>query len=293
MPAIEEILKEARRAGASDLHLTAGIPPRMRVNGSLVDMDYPVLTSADTLDVLVNIMTEPLLERFEEQEEYDAALSLPGCGRCRVSAFKQKGTVALAFRLAGDRAPTPEELEMPKEAVELYRKSEGLILVAGAAGSGKTASLAALVEKINENRSVHIVTLENPVEYLHPHRCAIVNQREIGIDVKGYADGIRAAIRADADVIVVSELQDAQTVNQVVAAAETGHLVLAAMLANSAGDAVERLVELFPAEKQKRMRERLETALEAVVFKRLLSDGKEGERRPVYEITGGDSFAAR
>ena len=229
MPTIEEILRAAKEAGASDVHLTVGIPPKMRVNGNLITMDYPKMLPADTLEVLVNIMTEVQRERFEERGEYDMSFSIPNCGRYRVNAYKQRGSVALAFRLVGTVVPSPEELGVPESVVDLYQRKRGLVLVTGPTGSGKSTTLAAIIDKINNNRDAHVITLEDPIEYLHQHKMSMVNQREIGIDSNNYANALRAALREDPDVILVGEMRDFETISVAITAAETGHLVLSTL----------------------------------------------------------------
>ena len=229
MPTIEEILRAAKEAGASDVHLTVGIPPKMRVNGNLITMDYPKMLPADTLEVLVNIMTEVQRERFEERGEYDMSFSIPNCGRYRVNAYKQRGSVALAFRLVGTKVPSPEELGVPESVIDLYQRKRGLVLVTGPTGSGKSTTLAAIIDKINNNRDAHVITLEDPIEYLHQHKMSMVNQREIGIDSNNYANALRAALREDPDVILVGEMRDFETISVAITAAETGHLVLSTL----------------------------------------------------------------
>ena len=196
------------------MHLTVGIPPKMRVNGNLSStMDYPKMLPADTLEVLVNIMTEVQRERFEERGEYDMSFSIPNCGRYRVNAYKQRGSVALAFRLVGTVVPSPEELGVPESVVDLYQRKRGLVLVTGPTGSGKSTTLAAIIDKINNNRDAHVITLEDPIEYLHQHKMSMVNQREIGIDSNNYANALRAALREDPDVILVGEMRDFETIS--------------------------------------------------------------------------------
>ena len=258
MPTIEEILRAAKEAGASDVHLTVGIPPKMRVNGNLITMDYPRMLPADTLEVLVNIMTEVQRERFEERGEYDMSFSIPNCGRYRVNAYKQRGSVALAFRLVGTVVPSPEELGVPESVVELYQRKRGLVLVTGPTGSGKSTTLAAIIDKINNNRDAHVITLEDPIEYLHQHKMSMVNQREIGIDSNNYANALRAALREDPDVILVGEMRDFET--------------------------VDRVIDVFPPHQQQQIRVQLSNTLEAVISQQLIptADGK--HRVAAFEV---------
>ncbi len=284
MPVIEEILREAREAGASDVHLTAGIPPRMRVNGKLVTMNCSRLQQADTLDILLGIMPTAQQERFEGKGEYNFSFSVPDCGRFRVSAFKQKGSVAMVIRLLDAGISEPEKLGIPEPVMELYRKKRGLILVTGAAGSGKSTTLAAIIDKINTNRGLHIITLEDPIEYLHSHKMSIVNQREIGIDCDTYEDAINAAVREDPDVILLGEMRDPDTIVRAIDAAETGCLVLSSLNTMGTAAAIDQIVNVFPPYYQQQFRIRLAKVLEAVVFQQLIP-GTEGQgKAAAFEV---------
>ncbi len=289
MSTIEEILTAAKKAGASDVHLTVGIPPKMRVNGNLITMDYPKLLPADTLDMLISIMTEAQIERFEERGEYDMSFSSSGCGRFRLNAYKQRGSVAMAFRLVDTKVPEPEELGMPDSVIELYRRKKGLILVGGPAGSGKSTTLAAIIDKINTNRDAHIITLEDPIEYLHQHKMSMVNQREIGIDTENYASALRAALREDPDVILVGEMRDFETISVAITAAETGHLVLSALHTVGAVNTVKRMIDVFPPHKQQQIRVQLADVLETVISQQLIptADGK--SRVTAFEVLHANS----
>lgn len=248
----------------------------MRVNGNLITMDYPRMLPADTLEVLVNIMTEVQRERFEERGEYDMSFSIPNCGRYRVNAYKQRGSVALAFRLVGTVVPSPEELGVPESVVELYQRKRGLVLVTGPTGSGKSTTLAAIIDKINNNRDAHVITLEDPIEYLHQHKMSMVNQREIGIDSNNYANALRAALREDPDVILVGEMRDFETISVAITAAETGHLVLSTLHTIGAASTVDRVIDVFPPHQQQQIRVQLSNTLEAVISQQLIptADGK-------------------
>ncbi len=276
MPTLEEYLKVAKEAGASDVHLTVGVPPKMRVNGKLVTMDYPKMYPEDTLDVLVNIMSEAQRERFEAKGEYDLSISLPNFGRYRVNAYKQRGSVALAFRLVGTQVPEPEVLGVPNSVIDLYQRKRGLVLVTGPTGSGKSTTLAAIIDKINNNRDAHVITLEDPIEYLHQHKMSMVNQREIGLDSANYANALRAALREDPDVILVGEMRDFETISVAVTAAETGHLVLSTLHTIGAASTVDRVIDVFPPHQQQQIRVQLANVLEAVISQQLIptADGK-------------------
>jgi len=280
---LEEILAEAAKAGASDVNITVDAPPRMRVNGNLTSLSYPKCGPEDTLEMLISILPETERARFEEQGECECAFTVRGVGRVRACAYRQRGRIALAFRLTGG-LPSAEELGIPKDVMELYAREAGLIVVTGESGSGRSSTLAALVDRINMMRNVHIITLERPVEYIHEHKQSIVEQREIGRDSMGYPAALAAALRENADVIVVSELSDPETVDGAVTAAETGHLVLASANVPGTTEAIERLVELFPAQRQQRIRSRLADVLEAVIYQQLLPYEGKKKRMAAFEV---------
>lgn len=288
MSVIEEILREAREAGASDVHLTAGTPPRMRVNGSLVTMDHSRMLQTDTLDILLGIMSEAQRERFEGKGEYDFSFSIPDCGRFRVNAYRQRGSVAMAFRLVGNSVPSREELGLPESVLDLYRKKKGLILVTGPAGSGKSTTLAAIIDRINDNRDVHIITLEDPVEYVYQHNRAMVNQREIGIDCESYEDAMKAALREDPDVILLGEMRDPDTIAKAVDAAETGCLVLASLNTMGTASAIDHIVNVFPPYYQQQLRLQLAKVLEAVIFQQLIPTADGRGRAAAFEVIHTD-----
>ena len=276
MATIEEILTAAKEAGASDVHLTVGIPPKMRVNGNLVTMDFPKMLPADTLDVVLSIMTESQRERYEERGEYDMSYAVPNVARYRVNAFKQRGSAALAFRVVATEIPSPEKLGVPESVIDLYQRKRGLILVTGPTGSGKSTTLAAIIDKVNSNRDAHIITLEDPIEYLHQHKMSMVNQREIGLDSENYANALRAALREDPDVILVGEMRDFETISVAITAAETGHLVLSTLHTIGAASTIDRVIDVFPPHQQQQIRVQLSNVLEAVISQQLIptSDGR-------------------
>lgn len=284
MPNIEEILKIAKDAGASDVHITVGIPPKMRVNGNLITMNMPKLQSSDTLEIVLSIMTEAQRERFEERGEFDMSYSLANVGRYRVNAYKQRGSAAIAFRLVGTNVPSPEVLGVPEAVIDLYQRKRGLILVTGPTGSGKSTTLAAIIDKVNNNRDAHIITLEDPIEYLHQHKMGMVNQREIGMDTESYASALRAALREDPDVILVGEMRDFETISVAITAAETGHLVLSTLHTIGAASTVDRIIDVFPPHQQQQIRVQLANVLEAVISQQLIptADGK--GRKAAFEV---------
>ncbi len=284
MSLIEEILRSARAAGASDVHLTVGIPPKMRVNGNLITMNFPKLFPKDTLDVVIGIMTEGQRERFEEQGEYDMSFSIPDCGRFRLNAYKQRGTAALAFRVVDDRIPSLEELGVPDSVAGICHKKHGLVLVTGSAGSGKSTTLAAIIDRINSSNEMHIITMEDPIEYLHQHKLSMVNQREIGLDTDNYANALRAALREDPDVILVGELRDTETIRVAITAAEAGHLVLSTLQTVGVASSVDRIMDMFPTHQQIQIRMQFANVVETIVSQQLLPTVDKGERVAAFEV---------
>ncbi len=284
MARIDEILGRGVEIGASDVHLTVGLPPKMRVNGNLFTSDFPVLTPSDTLEILVNIMNEHQRAMFEERGEFDMSYSSPGLGRYRVNAFKQRGSIAMAFRVVGTDVPSPDVLGVPESVVDLYQRKRGLILVTGPTGSGKSTTLAAIIDKINSCRDAHIITLEDPIEYLHPHKLSMVNQREIGIDTGSYSNALRAALREDPDVILVGEMRDFETISIAITAAETGHLVLSTLHTNSAASTVDRVIDVFPPHQQQQIRVQFANVLEAIIAQQLIPTADGTGRAAAFEV---------
>ncbi len=281
---IETILKYANEAGASDVHITVGIPPKMRVNGKLIDMDFPVLKQGDVVAISMHVMNQVQQDAFEERGEYDMAFTLPGYGRYRVNVFKQRGSIALAFRIVSTEIPDHASLGIPESVVNLYQRKRGLILVTGPTGSGKSTTLASLIDKINENRDAHIITLEDPIEYLHRHKLSIVNQREIGSDSLSYSNALRAALREDPDVILVGEMRDLDTISIAIRAAETGHLVLSTLHTIGAASTVDRIIDVFPPHQQQQIRVQLASVLEAIISQQLLPTADGTRRVAAFEV---------
>lgn len=273
---VEEILSKAKEAGASDVHITVGIPPKMRVNGKLITMEGAKLLPADTMEIAIHVMNEKQKQHFEEYGEVDMSFAIAGEGRYRVNIYKQRGSIAMAFRLVGTNIPTPQELGVPESVVELYNKKRGLVLVTGPTGSGKSTTLAALIDTINNHREAHVITLEDPIEYLHQHKKSIVNQREIGLDSNNYARALRAALREDPDVILVGEMRDFETISTAITAAETGHLVFSTLHTIGAASTVDRIIDVFPPHQQQQIRVQFANVLEAVISQQLIPtvDGK-------------------
>ncbi len=276
MISITEVLTTAKNAGASDVHITVGVPPKMRVNGALLNMEYDRMLPPDTKAVADEIMTDIQKARFEEKGEYDMSFSIPDLGRYRVNAYHQRGSVALAFRLVGTQVPSPEQLGIPSSIVDLSQRKRGLVLVTGPTGSGKSTTLASIIDNINKTRDAHVITLEDPIEYLHQHRMSMVNQREIGIDTDSYANALRAALREDPDVILVGEMRDFETISVAITAAETGHLVLSTLHTIGAASTVDRVIDVFPPDQQQQIRVQVSNVIEAVISQQLIptKDGK-------------------
>lgn len=270
MPTIHEIMQTANDAGASDVHITVGIPPKMRVNGNLITMEYPRLAPQDTQEIAYSVLNDLQRERFEERGEYDMSFSIPELGRYRVNVYKQRGSAAMALRLVGTVVPSPERLGVPESVINLYERKRGLILVTGPTGSGKSTTLAAIIDKINNNRDAHVITLEDPIEYLHQHKMAMVNQREIGLDSQSYANALRAALREDPDVILVGEMRDYETISVAITAAETGHLVMSTLHTIGAASTVDRVIDVFPPHQQQQIRVQFANVLEAVISQQLI-----------------------
>ncbi len=281
---VEEILLKAKQAGASDVHITVGVPPKMRVNGDLITMDYERMLPPDTHRVVEDIMNDVQLQRFEERGEYDMSFSIPNIGRYRVNAYKQRGSAAIALRLVGTEIPAPEALGVPPSVIDLSQRKRGLVLVTGPTGSGKSTTLAAIIDKINNTRDAHIITLEDPIEYLHSHKLSMVNQREIGLDTQSYANALRAALREDPDVILVGEMRDFETISIAITAAETGHLVFSTLHTIGAASTVDRVIDVFPPHQQQQIRVQLSNVLEAVVSQQLIPTADGRGRVAAFEV---------
>ena len=267
---IDDLLMEMVQRGSSDVHICVGVPPIIRVDGQLMALNYEKFNAMQTQRMMYDILSDEQIQRFEETWELDLSYSLEKVSRFRVNIFKDKGSVAGAFRLIPMKIPTIRELGLPLVLETITRRPRGLVLVTGPTGSGKSTSLAAMVNQINTERSVHVITIEDPIEYLHQHRFSIINQREVGQDTKEFANALRAALREDPDVILVGEMRDLETMSNAIRAAETGHLVFATLHTNSAASTVDRVVDSFPASQQEQIRLMLSNSLEAVLCQQLL-----------------------
>ncbi|WP_027719303.1 type IV pilus twitching motility protein PilT [Desulfovirgula thermocuniculi] len=278
----EDLLRLAFELHASDVHLTVGKPPVFRIHGKLVAADeldtagLPgrewlfALTAQHTEDLARQLMDEERFQKLMQVGEVDLPYAVEGLGRFRVNAFKQRGTVALSIRLIPGRIPSFEELGLPEVVAQLARRPRGLVLVTGPTGSGKSTTLAAMIDLINSEKRLHIITLEDPIEYLHVHKKSIVNQREIGRDSLSFAAALRAALREDPDVILVGEMRDLETIATAVTAAETGHLVLATLHTPGAPQTIDRIIDVFPPHQQQQIRLQLSNVLEGIIAQQLL-----------------------
>lgn len=284
MPTLEEILTVAYNAGASDIHITVGLPPVMRLNGHLMKLDYPVLTANDTLELCVNMLKPKQREKFEERGEYDMSVAFPGIGRYRVNVFKQRGCIGIALRTVTTEIPQAEQLGIPQSVIDLYTRKRGLILVTGPTGSGKSTTLASIIDKINKTRDAHIITLEEPIEYSHEHHMAMVNQREVGQDTESFANALRAALREDPDVILVGEMRDYETISTAITAAETGHLVLSTLHTIDAASTVDRIIDAFPPHQQQQIRVQLSAVLVCIISQSLIPNLTEDGRVAAFEV---------
>lgn len=276
MATMIELLEIAKDMGASDLHITVGIPPKCRVNGELMDLGELKYLPNDTSEIIMPMVPEQFRSVLETKGEVDFSYSIPSLGRYRVNVFKQRGSYAAAIRLVGTTVPKPQQLGVPESVIELTRRKRGLVLVTGPTGSGKSTTLASLIDVINSNYNTHVITLEDPIEYLHHHKQSIVNQREIGLDTQSYGNALRAALREDPDVILVGEMRDLDTISIAITAAETGHLVFSTLHTIGAASTVDRIIDVFPPHQQQQIRIQLASVLVSVISQQLipLSDNK-------------------
>ncbi len=268
------VLTRMAEERASDVHLSAGFPPAMRVRGRIVPLEeYGVLLPQHTRDTVYSILNDDQRKRFESNKQLDLAYAVPGVSRFRVNCFFQRGSISAAFRRIPHEIPQLEELGLPPVLEEFTRKPRGFVLVTGPTGSGKSTSLAAMLDIINREREEHILTIEDPIEFLHSHQRCIVNQREIGADADDFALALKSALREDPDVILVGEMRDLETMSTALTAAETGHLVFATLHTQSTAQTVDRIIDVFPSEQQRQVRMQLSIALQGIVTQQLLPTG--------------------
>jgi len=266
-----EVLTRMAADGASDVHLSPGFCPAIRVRGRIVPLEeYAPLTPQETRDTVYSLLNDDQRKRFESHKQLDLAYAVPGVARFRVNCFFQRGSISAAFRRIPHQIPKLGELGLPRILEDLTRKPRGLVLVTGPTGSGKSTSLAAMLDIINEERDEHMLTIEDPIEFLHTHKRCVVNQREIGADAVDFASALKSALREDPDVILVGEMRDLETMSTALTAAETGHLVFATLHTQSTAQTVDRIIDIFPAEQQAQVRMQLSIGLQGVVTQQLL-----------------------
>src|SRR6478609_6019864 len=279
------VLTKMVQVRASDVHLTPGFPPAVRVRGRIVPMDdYPPLSPQETREIVYSILNDSQRKRFENDQQLDFAYAIPGVARFRVNCFFQRGAVSAAFRLIPHEVPALDSLGVPQVLRELIQKPRGFVLVTGPTGSGKSTTLAAMIDVINSERRDHILTIEDPIEFLHQHKKSIVNQREVGSDAVDFALGLRAALREDPDVILVGEMRDLETISTALTAAETGHLVFATLHTQSTAQTVDRIIDVFPPHQQQQVRMQLSIALQGIVTQQLLPTADGSARIVACEV---------
>jgi twitching motility protein PilT len=268
---LRSLLEEMIERGASDLHITAGERPKLRVDGDIVDASVTeVMSPKDTLSLAYSVLTENQKKRFELEDELDFSFGIQNLARFRGNVFKQRGCVAMVLRMIPFNILTFEDLGLPAVVAQLADKPRGLILVTGPTGSGKSTTLAAVLDRINKGRKGHIITVEDPIEFIHAHQNCIVNQREVGTDTRSFAAALKYALREDPDVILVGEMRDLETIAAALTIAETGHLVLATLHTNSAAESINRIIDVFPSNQQSQVRAQLAFVLEGVMTQTLL-----------------------
>jgi twitching motility protein PilT len=270
MASIYDLLKTMIERGASDLHITTASPPRLRVDGKLVPLDLPALSPAETKALCYSILTDSQKHKFEEHNELDLSFGVKGLSRFRGNIFMQRGAVAGAFRTIPFEIKTFQDLGLPEVVNELVKRPRGLILVTGATGSGKSTTLAAMVDRINSERYDHIITVEDPIEYLHGHKKCLINQREVNADTSSFKAALRYVLRQDPDVVLIGEMRDLETIEAALTVAETGHLTLATLHTNSAVQTINRVIDVFPPHQQEQIRVQLSFVLEGILAQQLI-----------------------
>ena len=276
MATLPELLKTLVEQSGSDLHLTTSTPPQIRVHGKLQTLDLPSLGPAETKGLAYSVLTDAQKKRFEESLELDFSFGIRGLARFRCNVFNQRGAVAAVYRVIPETIKSFAELGLPPVLATLADRPRGLVLVTGPTGSGKSTTLAAMIDKINTERREHILTIEDPIEYIHQHKGCLVNQREVHSDTHGFAVALRAALREDPDIVLIGELRDLETIESALRVAETGHLTFATLHTNSAAQTINRIIDIFPSSQQSQIRTQLSLVLEGIVCQSLLprADGK-------------------
>jgi len=281
---IDELLHVVVDRNCSDLHICTDSEPIIREDGALKKLNYEKFTPQQTQRMLYEILSDDQVTRFEQTLELDFSYQLPKRARFRVNLYRDRGAVAAAFRLISNRIPTTRELNLPPILDQLTERPRGLVLVTGPTGSGKSTSLAAMINHINTTRAVHIITIEDPIEYLHTHKLSIINQRELGSDTKSFSNALRACLREDPDVLLVGEMRDTETIALAITAAETGHLVFATLHTNNAAESIDRMIDVFPPGQQEQIRVQLSNNVVAIIAQQLLPRSSGPGRVPANEI---------
>ena len=281
---IQELLALTRDKNASDLHLTVGAPPTLRMNGFLTKMDDSLLTEQDIYEMIYSILNEEQKKKLEKIKEIDFSIEIINKARFRVNVFTHRNGIAGAFRLIPETIKSLEDLGLPPSIEEFCNKPKGLVLITGPTGSGKSTTISSLLDIINCHQRLHIITIEDPIEFIHNHKNCIIDQREVGIHTQSFAYALRSALREDPDVILVGEMRDLETISMAITAAETGHLVFSTLHTNSAAETVERIIDVFPSHQQRQIRIQLSESLQGVVTQTLLQNIDQNSRVPAVEI---------
>ncbi|HPI41388.1 MAG TPA: type IV pilus twitching motility protein PilT, partial [Pseudobdellovibrionaceae bacterium] len=284
MAAIDELFRVMVNQQASDLHISSGAPPYLRVHGNMISLNYRELSNQDVQGLLFEILSEKQKKHFVEKWELDLAYTLPGVGRFRCNIFMQRKGLGAVFRTIPEKIKTAQELDLPKQIMDIIDCEKGLILVTGPTGSGKSTTLASLIHHINVNQEAHIITVEDPIEFVHANHKSLVNQREVGSHTKSFANALKSALREDPDVLLVGELRDLETIALAITAAETGHVVFGTLHTNSAAKTVDRIIDVFPAEQQQQIRTALSESLRGVIAQTLFRRADGQGRVAAYEI---------
>ncbi|MBI2265105.1 MAG: type IV pilus twitching motility protein PilT [Armatimonadetes bacterium] len=281
---MDDLLKATIERGASDLHITVGLPPMLRINGKIQPTEFPRLSQDDSKRLIYSILNDKQKEKFEKTWELDCSHGVRGFGRFRVNAYRQRGVTGAALRAIPGSIPSREELNLPGILDDLARRPQGLILVTGATGAGKSTTLACMLDAVNNDKACHLMTIEDPIEYIHYHKKAMVNQRELGQDTQSWANALRAVLREDPDVILVGEMRDLETISGTLTAAETGHLVFSTLHTANAPQTVDRIIDVFPPHQQQQIRVQLASVLEGVISQQLVLRSDGVGRLPAVEV---------
>ncbi len=281
---LQQLLKTMVEQGASDLHLTTNSPPQIRIDGLLIPLQLPPMSAAETKALVYSVLTDQQKHRFEDSLELDFSFGMKGLARFRANVFNQRGAVGAAFRTIPWEIRSFQELGLPDVVATLSERPRGLVLVTGPTGSGKTTTLAAMLDKVNRERQAHIVTIEDPIEYLHSHKRCLVNQRELGSDTKSFPNALRSVLRQDPDVVLIGEMRDLETIECALRIAETGHLTLATLHTNSASQTINRIIDVFPPNQQPQVRAQLSLVLEGILCQALLPRASGSGRVVALEI---------